>query len=90
MLQVQREINAAAKARWLAELDDALDQARQLIKVLGAADGQFQAIQLYSRIETLRLEVKAMRLGRRVSAADEMHPKRSESSPWQQDPGRAR
>lgn len=89
-MQVQREINAAAKARWLAELDEALEQARQLIKVLGAADGQFQAIQLYSRIETLRLEVKAMRLGRQAVGADEIEPKRSQSLPWQQGPGRAR
>ena len=66
-LQLDRVPNghsAAQRARWLAELGDALDDARRLMKQLGAAEGQIEAVELYARIEAVRLEVQAMRLRR--------------------------
>ena len=53
---------AAERARWLAELSSALQEARQLATELGASDGQPEAVTLYARIETVRLEIEAMRL----------------------------
>ena len=61
---------AARRARWLAELGDALDEARQVAKQLGAAEGRVEMVELYARIEAVRLEVQAMRLRRPRPRAD--------------------
>ena len=73
---------AARRARWLAELGDALDEARRLTKKLGAAEGRIEAIELYARIETVRFEVQAMRL-RRTTQRVEFDPKWTDL-PWQE------
>lgn len=80
MFEGSREDAAAARARWLAEVAAALDQARSLLIELGASSGTTpERIELYVRIETARLEVQALRLGRMIRAADEPDPKRTES-----------
>jgi hypothetical protein len=58
---------AAKRARWLAELSDALEQARNVTKQLEAAEGRIEMVELYARIEAVRLEVQAMRLRRRAA-----------------------
>jgi hypothetical protein len=73
---------AARRARWLAELGDALDEARRLTKKLGAAEGRIEAIELYARIEAVRFEVQAMRL-RRTAQHLKFDPEWTDL-PWQQ------
>lgn len=62
VVRVPNEDSAAQRARWLADLADALDEARRLMKRLGAAEGRIEAVELYARIEAVRLEVQAMRI----------------------------
>lgn len=82
MSRVPSEVSAALRARWLAELADALEQARALVKRMGAAEGRIEAIELYARIEAIRFEVQAMRLGAR-RASEAIHPEWNENLPWQ-------
>jgi hypothetical protein len=79
------EASAAAKARWLAELNDTLDEARRLVKRVGAADGRMDAILLYTRIETVRLEVQALRAHQNAPVEATFSPKRIELPPWQSE-----
>lgn len=65
VVPVPNEDSAAQRARWLGELADALDEARLLMKQLGAAEGRIEAVELYARIEAVRLEVQGMRLRKR-------------------------
>lgn len=69
MVRLPNEDAALSRARWLAELGDALDDARQLMKRFGAAEGRIEAVELYARIEAVRLEVQAMRLRRPIERA---------------------
>jgi hypothetical protein len=71
------------RAHWLAELADALEEARQLMKRLGAAEGRIDAVELYARIEAVRLEVQAMRLRRRTAwSAENLAPEWTNDIPW--------
>lgn len=76
------EESAANRARWLAELADALDGARHLVKQLGADEGRLAAVELYARIEAVRIEVHMMRLKRSYGGGQEFDPKWSEDLPW--------
>ena len=65
---------AVARARWLAELAAALDQARDLLPALNyLRDNGSEAIALGARIDALRGEVELMQRLRR-SDAGEFHP----------------
>jgi cell division inhibitor SulA len=81
--RVPFDVSAALRARWLAELAEALENARALVKQLGAADGRLEAIELYARIEAIRFEVQAMRLGMRSTVAERTSPEWSKNLPWQ-------
>lgn len=83
MNRVPSEVSAALRARWLAELAEALEQARALVKQLGAAEGRIEAIELYARIEAIRFEVQAMRLGAHRAATEPAGPEWSKNLPWQ-------
>jgi hypothetical protein len=72
---------AAQRARWLAEVAAALSEARQLIKELGAAEGRLDAIELYTQIESLRLEVELIQRKIRSDPFGEIDPKRTKT-PW--------
>jgi hypothetical protein len=72
---------ATQRTRWLAELADALHEARDLVRQLGAAEGRIEAIELSRRIEATWLEVQAMRLRRTNEAAD-FAPEWSKDLPW--------
>ena len=73
--RVPAELPGVARAQWLAELSEALDQAHHLMWKLAA-------MELYLRIEAARLEVQAFRLGRRYQMTDDIDPKWSEPKPW--------
>ena len=76
------ENSAAERARWLAELSGALDDARHLVKELGAAEGDIDAVELYARIEAVRFEVQAIRLRRSYDRDQESGPEWMEDLPW--------
>ena len=76
------EYPAAEQARWLAELAHALDEARFLMKRLGAAEGKIDAVELYARIEALRLEVEMMRLRNSTKTGGYSYPKWTKPVPW--------
>jgi hypothetical protein len=78
---VPSDDSAAQRARWLGELADALDEARRLVKELGAAEGKVDAVELYARIEAVRIEVQAIRI-RRAAGAPEFSPEWTKDIPW--------
>ena len=82
VVRVPNDDSAAQRARWLAELADALDEARQLIKRLGAAEGRIDAVELYARIEAVRLEVQAMRLRRPAFREQNLGSEWTKDFPW--------
>ena len=72
------------RARWLAELSTALNEARRLANELGATDARMEALELCARIEAVRREVESLRF-RQISQADvQLGPKWIKSPPWQQ------
>ena len=74
---------ASARARWLAELADALLQAQDLAWRLGQAVGSNPAsMDLYGRIEALRGEVRSLQLRPGGTSMDENDPKWTSKSPW--------
>lgn len=80
--RVQNEDSATVRARWLAELSDALDAARTLVCDLELGDERIDAADLHARIEALRAEVLAMRLKRSLAGGQEFGPEWSEGIPW--------
>lgn len=62
-MQLNRmEQTAANKARWLAELADAIESAQRLAWKLGTAPHPSpEARELYSRLEAARVEVESLR-----------------------------
>ena len=81
MVRVPIDDSAAMRARWLGELAEALQEARHLVKELEAADGGVEAVELYARIEAVRLEVQAIRI-RRPAGAREFSPEWTKDIPW--------
>jgi hypothetical protein len=52
------------------------------VKQLGATEGRIEAVELYARIEAVRLEVQAMRLRRSTLARPEFDPEWIKDVPW--------
>jgi hypothetical protein len=71
------EQSAVERARWLAEVSAALNQAKRLVQELGAEGGRLEAIELYAHIEALRFEIEAMRMRRAVRPLSPEHPNRT-------------
>lgn len=64
---------ALERARWLAELADAIGQAQRLAWSLGVAEGDSEeARELYARLEAVRGEVDALRFGDWVPVRSEI------------------
>jgi hypothetical protein len=63
----------AARAQWLSELRQAIDEAQWLAWRIGVAEGRnAQALELYVQLELVRAEVEALR--GRSSPHDRDHP----------------
>jgi hypothetical protein len=83
MFSVPTEMPAAGRARWLAELAEALDEAHRLLFELDLHDhGAAEALDLHVRIEAARLEVQSLRLSRSVAPRIEPDPEWSNLIPW--------
>ena len=69
------DLSPADRARWLAELSEALDQALMLVtRVALTADQQAEAFELYLLIEAARLEIQSLRLSRSLRPRDDSSP----------------
>lgn len=82
MVGVPSGESAALRARWLAELADALDEARDLVTQLGIEEARIDAIELATRIEAIRDEVQTMRLRRSSGGGHHFDPEWSKNIPW--------
>jgi hypothetical protein len=73
------DASPAERARWLAELAEALDEASVLTaRVALSADNQLEVFDLYHRMEAARLEVQALRVSRSLNPRDENAPERTD------------
>jgi hypothetical protein len=77
MCSVPIEVPPADRARWLAELAQALDEAQRLFRQLDMRTiPRADAFELFMRIEAARLEVQSLRLSRSLRERAEMSPQR--------------
>ena len=77
MCSVPIEVPPADRARWLAELAEALDDAHRLFRQLDVRTiPRADAFELYMRIEAARLEVQSLRLSRSLRERAEISPQR--------------
>jgi acyl-CoA reductase-like NAD-dependent aldehyde dehydrogenase len=75
----------AERARWLAEVAEALDAANELLHRLRLIEAESAIVdELYLHIEGARLEVQSLRLSRSLNARQQTRPEWSESGPWLQ------
>ena len=69
------QASAADRARWLAELAEAIDQAQRVAWALGIAEGDDpEAKELYGMLESVRVEVESLRHGRWTRSSAEFDP----------------
>ena len=79
------QANATARAQWLAELADALEQAQQLAWTLGVSEGRSsEAKNLYGQLESVRIEVESLRRGRARTLPQDKRPLRPDLLPWRE------
>ena len=72
--------SAAYRARWLAELSDALDDAGELLAEFGEMPRD--TAQIRSRVEAARREVLALRLRTSGGGGDDFGPEWTDNMPW--------
>lgn len=82
MIRVPNEGSGAARARWLAEVAEALDEARRVIKQLGATAGSIELVELYNQIDALALDVDMMRRMRSSGGNGHLDPEWTKNIPW--------
>ena len=72
---MRRIPSAAERARWLAEVAQALDQAQALVERMsrGAVDGRERS-ELVHRIEAARQLTRSLRLSSERRTAEPFHP----------------
>ena len=73
------DASPAERARWLAELSKALDEACILVTRFAlATENQAEVFDLYLRLEAARLEVQALRVSRSLYPRSDNAPERTE------------
>jgi hypothetical protein len=83
MFSVPAEVPSAHRARWLAEVADALDQAHRLLCDLDLdSDAAPDALELRGRIEAARLQVQVLRQSRPIALPAEAGPEWTNLIPW--------
>lgn len=75
------EWSAAARAQWLAQLRDALDEAQKVLRRNPGGRDRHELGELLGRIDAARFEVRAMQLRNQRRADRENDPKRRRKSP---------
>ena len=77
------EATATERARWLAELAIAVEQAQRLAWRLGVSEGDDpDAKSLYARLEAVRTEVESLRRGGWAGEHQELDPFWMQFLPW--------
>jgi len=79
--RVSGEDSAVQRANWLAELAQALEDARRAAKELRTERGADTA-ELSARIEAASVEVRSLRLKRSGGGGQDFGPEWSENIPW--------
>ena len=82
MVGIPSAESAATRARWLAELAGALDEARDLVRQLGIEEARIDAIDVAARIEAVRNEVQTMRLLSASARDQQFDPEWIKNVPW--------
>lgn len=82
MVGISSAESVAHRARWLAELADALDEARTLVRQLGVEEARIDAIDVAARIEAASNEVQRMRLMRSSGGGQDFDPEWTKNIPW--------
>ena len=81
-MRVPTGITLADRARWLAELAAAVDEAQLLLWRIGVLeDGNADAKELYGRLEAARSEIESLQ-GVRELAPDRLDPKWMKLFSW--------
>jgi len=76
---------AAARAIWLAQLEEALKDAQRLLQQIPLTQQQQSSAQeVHLRIQAARLEVQALRLSRSHDLPGKVRPDWTGTSPWSQ------
>jgi hypothetical protein len=82
VFSVPSAVPAAERARWLAELSEALDEARHLLINLDLqVEQRAEAHDLFLRIEALKFEVQSLRLSRSLNPRAQTDPNRTSCLP---------
>jgi hypothetical protein len=77
------EVSAAERARWLAELSEALGQAERLIWSLSDRPGAAPELkELYGRLDAARAEVQSLRFKRSPTFGPKNEPFWIDLPPW--------
>jgi hypothetical protein len=80
---VPSEVPAADRARWLAEVSIALDEAQLALKKLSLVEDDYDLARgLHVSIEAARLEVQSLRLSRSIKPREQIDPERTEPLSW--------
>lgn len=80
---VPPEVPATERAKWLAEVAEALNEAHTLVTRLHPSGAnRSEAIELYLRIEAARLEVQSLRLSRSLQPRREFGPEWTGPEAW--------
>ena len=82
MVGVPNAASAAQRARWLAELADALDEAREAVEQLASGEHRSIATELSARIDAARSEVETLRLRRSRGGGQDFGPEWTNGVPW--------
>jgi len=81
-------VQAAERARWLADLAEALEETRRLLMRLNLSGEYLPVVrELHLRIEAARLEVQSLRLSRSLQPRQQSAPEWTETLPWRLDEG---
>ena len=82
MVRVPTDVTAARRARWLADLSDALESARKLLRDLIPADATDEALDLSARLDAALAETRSLQSGRKKDRQPKFHPQWSNLVPW--------
>ena len=82
MFSVPTDVPAAERAKWLAEVSEALDAAHDLIVRPEFSADEASALDLHLRIETARIEVRSLRLSRSLQSRPKLDPERIDLGLW--------
>ena len=83
MNRISTEVTTVERARWLAELAQALDEAQEVVKSFASAGGSYaETLDVSARLEAARAEVQSLRRSRMGNTLEEFDPKWIQHIPW--------